>query len=134
MDSDKLIKVRNNYFREFLKQNIRLYVSNHAAERATEGERGQEVREMYLSDFFETLLATVQKRSNQHLNFAFNQAKNNFLEQEVIFQADVGAKRRQINVPAVIKAMDDGLLYMNLKTVMVKERFKPRPDQRLIPL
>lgn len=134
MDSDKLIKVRNNYFREFLKQNIRLYVSNHAAERATEGERGQEVREMYLSDFFETLLATVQKRNNQHLNFAFNQAKNNFLEQEVIFQADVGTKRRQINVPAVIKAMDDGLLYMNLKTVMVKERFKPRPDQRLIPL
>lgn len=134
MESEKLIKVRNTYFREFLKQNIRLYVSNHAAERATEGERGEDVRETYLTDFFERLLSTVQKRDNQHLNFAFNQAKNNFLEQEVIFRADVGAKKRQINVPAIIKCTDDGILYMNLKTMMVKERFKSRPEQRLIPL
>lgn len=55
MESGQLVKVKNNYIREFLKQNIRLYVSNHATSRATEGERGLQVRELYLKDVFDIL-------------------------------------------------------------------------------
>lgn len=134
MDAQEFVKIRNSYFKEFLKENIRLYVADHAEERATEGERGEQVKDEHLIDFFSVLLNTVKTGENRDLNHVMNQAKYQFLEQHVTIQADVGAKKRQINVPAIIKTTDDGLLWMKLKTLMVKEKFKVKKEHRLIQL
>lgn len=123
MKLEEYSQLRKGYQFSFEQLGIRLGMSGHAEERATVGDRGDMIDKELLQDFLFKFYNAV-KGKNRQLTHAVNTAKTQMVSRTLLLQVDVGAKKRQLNVPIEFNLHNDGKVYAKFITILLAEEYR----------
>ena len=131
MAGETFLQLRHIFQSNFERRHLKLSLPTHSFERSVEGERGDSITKEQLSGALQTFLKKYDSK-NPEMMAVFEEARERQQDVQVVFKHT--SEGTTLNFPSVIKSLGPNSYRVTIKTIMVKNDFKPHKDDVVVNL